>query len=42
MPDILQTEKFYEIDIKDKSVNISVDRLKIAFLAYEDNTKHDH
>lgn len=41
MPEIWETEKFYEIDIKEKFVNIFIDRLRISFLAYEDNTQHD-
>lgn len=35
-------DKYYKVDIKGKPTVISIDRLKPAFMAYEDDTQHDH
>jgi len=39
---IHRTDKTYQVDINDKTVNISIDRLKPAFLPNEEDTRHDH
>lgn len=41
-PVLRRTDKYHEVDIKGKPTNISLDRLKPAFLANEDNIQHDH
>lgn len=35
-------DKFYKVDVRGKPTTISIDRLKPAFLAYENDTQHDH
>lgn len=37
-----RSEKFYNINVNGKTKNISIDRLKPAFLPDEDATQHDH
>ncbi|KAL4090343.1 hypothetical protein QTP88_025200 [Uroleucon formosanum] len=39
---IHRTDKTYQVSINGKTVNISIDRLKPAFLPNEDSTRNDH
>lgn len=36
------TNKYYEVDIKGKPTNISIDQLKPTSVAVKDDTQHDH
>ncbi|CAI6363078.1 unnamed protein product [Macrosiphum euphorbiae] len=39
---IERSEKFFKVDVNGNEKNISVDRLKPAFMPYENPTQHDH
>lgn len=39
---IERSEKFYKVDVNGNEKNISVDRLKPAFMPCENATQHDH